>query len=154
MDNSLPIAPLFHPSRHPDILILLDASGNIGDHPYLTRAESFLAKRVMVEFPLPPRSTRQPSVWRNRPSGDEGSSSPSTTITKLKEGSDVCGTVYIPFVGMENDAVTRIRNVVYKRSESDKVMRVSRKNVMNVESEMKELVRDVCERKRRRRLGL
>ncbi|KAJ1567138.1 hypothetical protein HK405_007010 [Cladochytrium tenue] len=60
MENSIPFAPLLRKERDVDVLIVLDSSSMIGDHPFLRRGQAY-AERRGLPYRLP-LGTREPCV--------------------------------------------------------------------------------------------
>ncbi|KAJ3063395.1 hypothetical protein HDU98_000791 [Podochytrium sp. JEL0797] len=125
MDSSLPIPALLHPGRKIDIIIVLDASADIGDHPFLERANSFVSRRCCHHptmtsrlFSNPRQETSSVSAFGTRPE-----------------------VVYLPLVG---DAATawyaKAANFVWSEGQVDAVASLAGGIVKDKKDEMEALI--------------
>ncbi|KAI8851972.1 acyl transferase/acyl hydrolase/lysophospholipase [Chytridium lagenaria] len=152
MDNSIPFAPLLRKERETDIIIVFDGSRGIGTHTFLNKAERYAERRSVV-LPLPHGSIK-PCVVSALPQDDK--------ITSGYTGP--AGVVYVPMV--RNDTFrdgtfdpaealfTATQNFFWTEDQVDTVASLSSHNLNCVKEEMKELIREVVDRKKKERLCL
>ncbi|KAJ3218582.1 hypothetical protein HDU81_000561 [Chytriomyces hyalinus] len=130
MDNSMPFAPLLHPSRKVDILIVLDASADIGNHPFLQHAEQFANNR---------------NITLNLPNLN-------LTTTYVPDGSTAgknVQVVYIPLVGEAARAkYSKASNFLWTGVQVDTVADLAAGHVSKARDDIVELVRKVWIKKR------
>ncbi|KAI8612284.1 acyl transferase/acyl hydrolase/lysophospholipase [Chytriomyces sp. MP71] len=129
MDNSLPIAPLLHPSRKVDIIIVLDASGDIGSHPFLQRAEQYANMRNTT-LGLP---------------------SFNLTRTHVPDGSAKGGVqvVYIPLMGdAAKQWYAKAANFVWSPWQVDAIAELAAGHVLSAQKEIVDLIANVYAKKR------
>ncbi|KAJ3386537.1 hypothetical protein HDU80_000372, partial [Chytriomyces hyalinus] len=132
MDNSIPFAPLLHPSRKVDILIVLDASADIGNHPFLQHAEKYANNRNM--------SLNLPNY--------------NMTSTFVPDGSTAgksMQVVYLPLVGEAARAkYAKASNFLWTGGQVDMVADLAAGHVTKARDEIVDLVRKVWVKKRDR----
>ncbi|KAJ3028047.1 UNVERIFIED_CONTAM: hypothetical protein HDU68_002563 [Siphonaria sp. JEL0065] len=141
MDNSIPFAPLLNPARGVDVLIVLDASADIGLHPFLERVNTFVQKRGCPEglFPNPKQDCKFISANHSR--------------RKLltRDGSDVATgpeIVYLPLVGDAAKAwYAKSANFVWSGSQVDSISSLAASHVKESKDAIEDLIIKVWEKK-------
>ncbi|KAJ3218042.1 hypothetical protein HDU67_006742 [Dinochytrium kinnereticum] len=136
--------------REIDIVIVLDGSSGIGSHPFLSKAESFAARRS-VTLPLP-HGVKGPCVV----------SVPLISNHEAKEYSGPTGVVYVPLVhnatfedgrfDPASEAFTATHNFFWTEEQVERVASLAGHNLKSVKGDLKELIRRVVQEKRKKRL--
>ncbi|KAJ3394725.1 hypothetical protein HDU84_006868 [Entophlyctis sp. JEL0112] len=131
MDNSIPFAPLLLDRRNVDVLIVCDASADIGIHPFLKRADDY-AKRRGIHLGMVQAGERR-AKQRNEDSR--------TSAYEIRNETDTSGSgpqvIYLPLQGEAATAwYAKAANFAWTEQQVDSIAQLASSQAKEAETEI------------------
>ncbi|KAI9338549.1 acyl transferase/acyl hydrolase/lysophospholipase [Obelidium mucronatum] len=142
MDNSIPFAPLLNPAREVDILIVLDASADIGLHPFLERVNQFMENRGCSSVLFP--NSRQECKYVSKDHMLPFSARDAGMDGRIKKPE----VVYLPLVGDAAKAwYAKAGNFLWSEGQVDSISSLAASHISESKDEIENLIIKVWEKK-------
>ncbi|KAI8997960.1 acyl transferase/acyl hydrolase/lysophospholipase [Gaertneriomyces semiglobifer] len=162
MDNNLPFPPLLRPEREVDVMIMLDASTDVGADPWLLRGEAF-ARRHGMAFPSVPKPTADSKTSDTTDPLRRNSCSVLTTAPDSPaQGSEGDLTIiYLPLIPCEDytpyldpaaEEFCATYNFTFTSEQTQWLAGLAAKNIEANEAKIKNAIIEAWMAKRRRRI--